>query len=324
MRKLFSCILAAGLAGPCIAVAANLPPKFNVAPGCKAAAAINQVMDLSVSQNYTSCMEDEEDARQQLVRNWASFSPKDQARCVGQTQVNGMPSYAEVLACLQVTANSPLVSPEKKSRPDSKIENTSEKTNRPDTKKETTSDKANDLNQTIAALRADLANSTRRISELERENGELKNSEASLKTSLAASADTIAQLQRKNSEADGALRKAEQERLSIQNQLHEVEGLRASSTAGEHDTGRDWQNLAYGASGGLVILLIIDASYLWARRKRAKRTANPGVKGELLPFGVKADVTTAVADTSANAGNRPMAVGTRSRQDSGMLETVSN
>ena len=149
MRRLILGVLLAALAGPCMAVAANFPPKFNVAPGCKAAAAINQVMDLSVSQNYTSCMEDEEDARQQLVRNWSSFSPQDQARCVGQTQVNGMPSYAEVLACLQVTANSPLVSPEKKSRTNSKNENTGEKTNRSETKKEKTGDKANDLNQQL-------------------------------------------------------------------------------------------------------------------------------------------------------------------------------
>ena len=127
MRKLLSSILVAGLAGPCMAAAANFPPKFNVAPGCKAAAAINQAMDLSVAQNYKSCMDDEEDARQQLVQNWSSFSSQNQARCVGQTQVNGMPSYAEVLACLQVTANSPLLSTERKNLPDAKSENKGER-----------------------------------------------------------------------------------------------------------------------------------------------------------------------------------------------------
>ena len=113
MGKLLSSIFAAALAGPFITVAASSPPKFNVAPGCKAAAAINQAIDLSVAQNYQNCMDDEEAARQQLVQSWSSFTPQDQVRCVGQTQMNGMPSYAEVLGCLQVTAKSPAQPTEK-------------------------------------------------------------------------------------------------------------------------------------------------------------------------------------------------------------------
>ena len=91
----------------------------------------------------------------------------------------------------------------------------------------------------------------------------MKDTVASLKTSLAASTETIAQLQKNNSEADRALKKAEQERLSIENQLHELEDASAASTAGEHDAGRYWQGVAYVAFGGLITLLIIDASYLF-------------------------------------------------------------
>ena len=43
-----------------VLTAADAPPKFNAAAGCKAAAAIDQSMDLSVSQSYDSCMKDEE------------------------------------------------------------------------------------------------------------------------------------------------------------------------------------------------------------------------------------------------------------------------
>ena len=82
---------------------ADAPPKFNVAPGCKAAAAINQSMDLSVSQDYQSCMNDEESAHEQLVQNWSKYSGAEKTRCVGQTEDGGMPSYVEVLECLLVT-----------------------------------------------------------------------------------------------------------------------------------------------------------------------------------------------------------------------------
>ena len=84
---------------------ADAPPKFNPAAGCKAAAAIDQSMDLSVSQSYDSCMKDEESARQELVHTWFKYTAQDKSRCVGHTEVGGTPSYVEILECLLVTVN---------------------------------------------------------------------------------------------------------------------------------------------------------------------------------------------------------------------------
>ena len=86
-----------------VLTAADAPPKFNAAAGCKAAAAIDQSMDLSVSQSYESCIKDEESARQQLVQTWSKYTPKDKSCCVGQTEVGGTPSYVGILECLLFT-----------------------------------------------------------------------------------------------------------------------------------------------------------------------------------------------------------------------------
>jgi hypothetical protein len=91
------------IAGSALMAAESAPPKFNVAPGCKAAAAINQSMDLAVSQDYQSCMNDEESAHEQLVQSWSKYGAQDKTRCLGQTEDGGMPSYVEVLECLLVT-----------------------------------------------------------------------------------------------------------------------------------------------------------------------------------------------------------------------------
>ena len=96
--------LVSAFSGLVLAVA-DAPPKLNAAAGCKAAAAIDQSMDLSVSQSYDSCMKDEESARQQLVQTWSKYTPQDKSRCIGQTEVGGTPSYVEVLECLLVTVN---------------------------------------------------------------------------------------------------------------------------------------------------------------------------------------------------------------------------
>jgi hypothetical protein len=95
--------LLGAVTGSVLTIAAEGPPKFNVAPGCKAAAALNQSMDLAVSQDYQSCMNDEESAHEQLVQSWSKYNAQDKGRCVGQTEDGGMPSYVEVLECLLVT-----------------------------------------------------------------------------------------------------------------------------------------------------------------------------------------------------------------------------
>ena len=56
--------------------------------------------DPGVSQNYQSCMNDETSAHEELVQSWSKYSAAEKERCVGQTEVGGMPSYVEVLeAC---------------------------------------------------------------------------------------------------------------------------------------------------------------------------------------------------------------------------------
>jgi hypothetical protein len=299
MSKLLSSIVAAVLTVPFMAVAANFLPKFNVAPGCKAAAAINQTMDLSVTQNYQSCMDDEEGARQELSQNWSGFTPQDQARCVSQTQINGMPSYVEVLACLQVTAKSPVQPAEKKSRLDT---NTDAKTREKTTEKTrgATNEQSNEFNSTIEALRAEVASASRRTAELEKENTVLEDTVRTLKTSLATSQEKMAQLEKTNAEVNLALKTAQQQRLSAETQLGGIEDASAAR-AQEDDAGRYWQVVAYVAIGGLIMVLMLNASFLWIRWKREKRAASPGKKSELHPYTLNTEGNT----TAVGSGHRP-------------------
>ena len=105
MSSTFAIALAAKLVGSVLAVADTGFPQFNPEPGCKAATAINQSIDLTVSQTYEACMADEESAKQELQQSWSKYSVADKRRCVGQTEDGGMPSYVEVLECILVTIN---------------------------------------------------------------------------------------------------------------------------------------------------------------------------------------------------------------------------
>ncbi|ACB93908.1 hypothetical protein [Beijerinckia indica] len=64
---------------------------------------------------YTGCLQDEEQARQQLKAQWKKFKPKDKENCVASS-ASVMPSYVEVLTCLEMSQenNLPEYQPERK------------------------------------------------------------------------------------------------------------------------------------------------------------------------------------------------------------------
>jgi hypothetical protein len=97
MQPVFAAIALAAL--PLTSPVSDKVPAFDVAVSCRAAASAG----LSVSQSYQSCMNDERSAREELVRDWASFAAADRSRCTAESSADGLPSYVELLVCLQMS-----------------------------------------------------------------------------------------------------------------------------------------------------------------------------------------------------------------------------
>ena len=74
-------------------------PTLNVTVSCRAAATAGMAAD----ESYQSCMSDEQSARQELLRSWASFAASDRSRCTTEASGDGLPSYVELLVCLQMS-----------------------------------------------------------------------------------------------------------------------------------------------------------------------------------------------------------------------------
>jgi hypothetical protein len=86
-----------------LAAAAGIPA-LNPEPSCRAAAdsaAMGTIAGGNV-RDLASCMRDENEAREQLTKEWAQFSPGDQERCTSETKTGGSPSYVELLVCLEM------------------------------------------------------------------------------------------------------------------------------------------------------------------------------------------------------------------------------
>ena len=86
-------ILAAQLATP----VADRAPQFNTEPTCRGAATAST----AIRSDRDVCMQKEQAARAELDKHWVGFPAPDRSRCVSSTAAGGIPSYIQLLTCLE-------------------------------------------------------------------------------------------------------------------------------------------------------------------------------------------------------------------------------
>jgi len=79
---------------PFISIADSVP-KFDIAAECRSEGGSNAVL--------ARCAEQEAAARDQLPQLWTQSSAADKATCVGETMIDGTPSYVELMTCLEMS-----------------------------------------------------------------------------------------------------------------------------------------------------------------------------------------------------------------------------
>jgi hypothetical protein len=78
---------------------ADQVPKLNVTPSCRASA--DGI--LGVKQDIDSCLQSENAARDQLAKEWSTFTPADRDSCTRLTTLGGTGgTYTELITCLEM------------------------------------------------------------------------------------------------------------------------------------------------------------------------------------------------------------------------------
>jgi hypothetical protein len=98
MRKFMLAFIALTFASPALADGGSAVPHFNVTQTCRATSNLG----LADEQSFTTCMADENEARQQLVSKWSSYSGAAKSNCGAETRIGGDPSYVELSVCLDL------------------------------------------------------------------------------------------------------------------------------------------------------------------------------------------------------------------------------
>ena len=98
MRTTFILALATIVSIPFASRAADRLPAFDIAQNC------NQEGAGTGIGTPASCMKDENDAKDQLAKEWSHFSASQKRACVGESSVGGDQSYVELVTCLEMSA----------------------------------------------------------------------------------------------------------------------------------------------------------------------------------------------------------------------------
>ena len=79
-------------------------PRLNVEQVCKGIAQQGGVTfrDPAMDQEKKNCLDSEQSIRDQLVKQWSTFSADDRTHCVNESVMGGDSSYTELLTCLEM------------------------------------------------------------------------------------------------------------------------------------------------------------------------------------------------------------------------------
>jgi hypothetical protein len=89
--------LEAALLSSIVLAAADRVPNFNIEPICR------EVAGRAYAPHYKeTCLSKEREAQEQLKQKWATFRASDRSYCTKLASLGGVPSYVELLTCLDV------------------------------------------------------------------------------------------------------------------------------------------------------------------------------------------------------------------------------
>lgn len=93
-------LLGAHLATP---VADNVPV-LDIQPVCQGIAQQggSSFHDTEVPKQKRDCLESEKQVREELVKQWSTFSDADKRACIQEATMGGDSSYTELLTCLEM------------------------------------------------------------------------------------------------------------------------------------------------------------------------------------------------------------------------------
>jgi hypothetical protein len=271
---------------PVVRASGGSVPTYDIQAACRDAASIPEarLAEGGGSDTAKRCVDDENQAREQLVERWPQFKAADRAMCTGASRSGPVnPTYTELVTCLEMTRDNPgneTVAKRRGARPESPRSATADASSpqviaRSPIVEQPLSQPTGTAQQTPAQgslLDQPPAPSSEKAVDAETQVAELKRTIENLRSELASSQRRIANLEKEKEEAQSAATQAEQARRDLESARHQIEQTSVAERIQLDVKNRRLAIPASAAIAGLVLLLAITVSVVRRRAVRGRPT----------------------------------------------------
>jgi hypothetical protein len=77
-------------------------PTLDVNPVCHGIAMQGELEAGLQQTSFQQCVQSEQDTREQLKKEWSTFTTADKSECVNLAKTGGEPSYTELITCMEM------------------------------------------------------------------------------------------------------------------------------------------------------------------------------------------------------------------------------
>ena len=103
MRSYFAPAIAIAMIMPAILSARSDDiPTLDVNPVCRGIASQSELEAGLQRTNFEQCVQSEQAVREQIKKEWSTFSAADKSHCVALAKTGGESSYTELITCMEM------------------------------------------------------------------------------------------------------------------------------------------------------------------------------------------------------------------------------
>jgi hypothetical protein len=78
-------------------------PVLDVAPLCHGLTSSSSLLEGLDAGTFDQCMKGQQDDRQDMIKQWSSFSASDRRHCIAEATMGGVSSYTDLVSCLEMS-----------------------------------------------------------------------------------------------------------------------------------------------------------------------------------------------------------------------------
>lgn len=103
MMTLFAIVAMNAAVVSTVAARRDAYPVLDVAPLCRALTGSSSLLEGLDAGTFEQCIKGQQDDRNDMINQWATFSAEDKRHCVAEATMGGVSSYTDLVSCLEMS-----------------------------------------------------------------------------------------------------------------------------------------------------------------------------------------------------------------------------